>query len=1082
MILFGRKTFIYSCIFLLHFVSSKNFPQSIKFGHFSVEEELSNGFVNCLIQDRNGFIWFGTDDGLNRFDGYEVKVYRNDPNDESSISENIIWALWEDRSGNLWVGTKSGGLNKYDHLTDKFQHWKLDSASEDEINITCIYEDNNNNIWIGTYKNGLFRFIPSENKFENWRNTLGGSKILSNNFVTSIFEDLNADIWIATFKGLNKFNHDSPGNPFIRVLPELEIPIWSLTNSSFYKDELWLGTFNGLIRFNPKTQSLINFSLPDSYGFEFGSSVSSVAEEEFLGEKILWIGTFGGLVRINLTTGLKERFIQTKKGDGEILSNQVQDMIIDKSGVIWIATENGINFYSRKNSKFNLQSSGKNFAALLPELSNKNLRAFAETNNKVLWFGTDAGLFACSPNFPKLHSYNKSELKSLNVWSFCNGGSNSLWIGTYGQGLKEFNLVTKSLKTWKVDNPLFNSTAFNYIKTIQEDNLGFIWVGFWGGGLARLDPSTGKVIHWRNEENNPSSLSYNDVSIIYEDKKERIWVGTNGGGLDLFQGENQNDFYIWSTSGKGKQQLSSNSIYTICESTRNSKPDNQTILWIGTANGLNKFMIKNDSGSSIGSKLEVEIKHYTVNNGLPDNAIECIIEDENGNLWIGTSSNISFFNVKEESFTNYSKADGLNGSTFNSSAVLRTSEGIMIFGCTNGLNYFNPDRIKKSDYSPPVVITEFKIFNQKTGNKNFSSLISSISNSEEIVLSHDQNDFSFQFASLDYNAPELNQYAYYMEGYDKSWIYSRKRRFVTYTNLDPGEYIFQVKATNSDGVWSRNVAKIFIVINPPFWRTWWAYTIYAIVFLGSMYLIRATELKRRQRKEEERLRREREAALLREAELKAKNIEQQKEIEKQKIRNRIAQDIHDEIGSNLSSISLMSELIQNDENINKEASDKLKRIHKVAKSSTQSIRDIVWLTNPASDTVKDLVARMREVAENISGKFNLNFDYPNDIPDINLSPETKRNLFYTFKESLNNIVKHAEAKNVDIKLQVENNSILLSVKDDGKGFNASGNFGGNGIKNIRSRANELNAELKFESEPGRGTFIELNVNITQMRD
>jgi len=221
---------------------------------------------------------------------------------------------------------------------------------------------------------------------------------------------------------------------------------------------------------------------------------------------------------------------------------------------------------------------------------------------------------------------------------------------------------------------------------------------------------------------------------------------------------------------------------------------------------------------------------------------------------------------------------------------------------------------------------------------------------------------------------------------------------------------------------------------------------------------------------------------LREAELKAKNIEQEKEIEKQKIRNRIAQDLHDEIGSNLSSISLMSELIQNDEKINAEASEKIKRIHKVAKGSTQSIRDIIWLTNPSSDGVKDLIAKMKEVADNTLGKFNLNFDYPKDVSEINLLPETKRNLFFIYKEALNNIVKHAEAKNVDIKLLIEKSSILLSIKDDGKGFNIISGSGGNGLKNIRSRANEINADLKFESNPGKGTILELNVNITQMRD
>lgn len=1082
MIPFYRKIILCTIFYLLTGFISEQFPQSPPFGQISVKEGLSNSFVNCLLQDRTGFIWFGTDDGLNRFDGYEMKVYRNNPEDAFSISENIIWALWEDHSGNLWIGTKTGGLNKYDPLTNKFDHWKLNSASTEEINITCIYEDSKSNIWIGTYRNGIYRFNHLHNKFEHWQNTIGKPKLVSDNFITSVIEDHNSNIWIATYSGLDKFIPQQTNNLFKKIFPDFKNPVWFLTKSTFIENTIWMGTFNGLFSFDPDNEELSPINLPGKDAMQFGNSVSSVAEEYSLNEKILWVGTYGGLVQKNLTTGLEKRFLQTKKGDSEIVSNQIQDLIVDRSGVIWIATENGLNFYSPKRSKFNLVASTLPLSEILPQLSGKNVRAVMQTTDESLWFGTDVGLFGLKNKTEYSSLVQNSELQSLNTWSLFRGLSHNLWIGTYGQGLKELNLETNTLRTWKVDNPDFNASAFDYVKTIIEDEEGMIWLGFWGGGLGRLNPKTSEVNHWRNEKDNHLSLSNNDVWIIYQDSKARIWIGTNGGGLNLFQHAGQNSFFSWNEKQKGKQKLSSSSIYTICESLNENKQKDQTIFWIGTANGLNKFIIKNDSGSSDGSKLDVETKHYTVNNGLPDNGIESILEDESGNLWIGTSSCISFFNIEEESFTNYTTADGLNGSSFNSSAAFRTNKGIMFFGSTDGLNYFDPDKIKQSTFSSPVVITGFEIFNQPADSKNLSALNSATFNSKEFDLSFFQNDFSFQFASLDYNAPEENEYAYYLKGFDEDWIYSGKRRFVTYTNLDPGEYVFNVKATNSDGLWSEHIARVFIVINPPFWKTWWAFTIYAILFLGALVFIRATEIKKREKMEKERLRRDREEARLREAELKAKNIEQEKEIEKQKIRNRIAQDLHDEIGSNLSSISLMSELIQNNENINAEASEKIKRIHKVAKGSTQAIRDIVWLTNPASDSFKDLITKMKEVADNALGKFNLNFDYPKDVSDINLLPETKRNLFFIYKEALNNIVKHAEAKSVEIKFNIENESIFLSIKDDGKGFKTESINSGNGLKNIKSRAKEINAELKFESNSGKGTWLELSVNITQMRD
>ena len=1058
-------------------ISIQSKAQNIPFGHFSVQEGLSNSFVNCLIQDRTGFIWFGTDDGLNRFDGYKVKVYRNDPSDNSSISENIIWALWEDHSGNLWIGTYSGGLNKYDPLTNKFEHWELDSASAEKINITYIYEDSKSNIWVGTYRNGLYRFNPSQNKFDHWQNNSNKPDILSNNYITSVVEDSKSNIWIATYAGLDKFTPRQIDRPFKKVFPDFKNPIWYLTKSSFIENTIWMGAFNGLFNFDPVKEKLSQINLPGKDVLQFGNSVSSVAEEYYLNEKILWVGTFGGLVQMNLSTGLEKRFLQTKKGNSEIVSNQIHDLIVDRSGVVWIATENGLNFYSQKRSKFNLVASAMQLSEILQHLSGKNVRAVTQTKDESLWFGTDAGLFGQKNEMGNMSVTQNYELQSLNVWSLFRGSSNNLWIGTYGQGLKELNLKTNQLKSWKVDNPDFNVSAFGYVKTILEDDDGMIWLGFWGGGLTRLNTKTKKVDHWRNEKNNPSSLSYNDVWTLFKDRIGRMWIGTNGGGLDLYNGNNNNEFHNWNTSGETNQRLSSNNIYTICESINGNKSDDKTILWIGTANGLNKFTVNNNN-----SKLNAEIVYYTVADGLSDNAIESILEDENGNLWIGTSSGISFFNVKEEKFTNYTVADGLSGSSINSSAAFKASDGIMFFGCTNGLNNFDPQRIKQSTFSPPVVITDFKIFNQSDGDNNDPRYSASFINLREFDLSYFQNDFSFQFASLDYNAPEENEYAYYLEGFDEEWIYSGKRRFVTYTNLDPGDYVFQVKATNSDGLWSEQIAKVVIVINPPFWATWWAYTIYAIVFLGALAFIRATDIRRREKKEEERLRREKEKARLREAELKAINIEQEKEIEKQKIRNRIAQDLHDEIGSNLSSISLMSELIQNDEEINQEASEKIRRIHKVAKGSTQAMRDIVWLTNPSSDSLKDLISKMKEVADNTLGKFNLNFDSPTDVSEINLLPETKRNLFFIYKEALNNIVKHAEAKSVEINFQIEDGTIFLSIKDDGKGFNSAVSGSGNGLKNIRSRAKEINADLRFESHPGKGTLLELNANITQTRD
>lgn len=1065
-------------LFVLLILCKPFFAQSQYFSKITIKDGLSNSYVNCLLQDQKGFIWIGTDDGLNRYDGYDIKVYRNDLNDKNSISENIIWAICEDRSGYLWIGTKTGGLNRYDPKTDKFEKWSLSKADEAEINITYIYEDSKRNIWIGTYKNGVFRVNQNKNTIDHWQNYPGKEKILTDNFVTSIVEDQFSDIWVGTYSGLSKYIRGEEKYPFKEVSGELKIPVWYLSKSSFYENNIWIGTFKGLMRLDLQSEKIFNIQMPEKDGLNFGSSVSSVVEEYYLDNKILWISTFDGLVRINLTTGYKERFIRKKNNDSELLGNEIHEVMLDKSGVIWIATENGLNFYSTKRSKFNfrIQTIGKILD--IPELFNNSIRAITQSNNKSLWFGTESGLYEVRNKNNNIELVEEPELKSLNVWTLCRGSSKKIWIGTYGDGLKELEIETRRLKSWNVLKTNFNEQAFNYVRTLIEDSEGKIWIGFWGGGLARLNPKNSKIEYWRNEKNKLNSLSYNDVWVIVNDRRGRIWVGTNGGGLDLYQGEGKNNFYNWKFNKTGKQKLSSNNIYSICESHKKNTKENETIIWIGTANGLNKFVISNDTGSNDGARLNVQICYFTVDNGLPDNSVESILEDDNGNLWIGTSSGISFFNTDAEQFTNFTTEDGLIGSAFNTGAAYKTSNNEMLFGSIEGLNFFLPGKIELSKYSPPVIISGFQVLNQTEGNQNKSEVMIGSFNNEKVTLSYNQNDLLFQFSSLDFNSPDENMYKYYLHGFDQEWNFSDRRRFVTYTNLDPGKYEFLVKATNSDGVWSRQIARLTILINPPFWQTWWAYSIYILAGLSLLTYIRKTEINKRKKREEEKIRQERETALLREAELKAKNIEQEKEIEKQKIRNRIAQDLHDEIGSNLSSISLMSEIIQKDENTNSEIAEKLKRIHKVAKGSTQSIRDIVWLTNPESDSLSNLISKMKEVAENTNWKLKLNYSFPQKVIEVNLNPELKRNIFFIYKESLNNIIKHSEAENVELKFEIKENFILLSIRDDGKGFNNKDNFNGIGIKNIKSRAYEIGAKLNYESNPGNGTLLELVVNFT----
>jgi signal transduction histidine kinase/ligand-binding sensor domain-containing protein/DNA-binding response OmpR family regulator len=827
-------------IFLLGFLfTTIVFSQSIYFNRLTTEDGLSNNNVFDIIQDKSGFLWFATDDGLNRFDGYDFKVFRQDPENENSLSDNSVWALLEDRKGNVWIGTKIGWLNRYDPVLDKFSKWRLESDYPKENSINFVYEDKEEKIWIGTYRNGLYRFDPLTEKFEHWYFDPNDNSSLSNNLISSILQDNEGNFWISTYNGLNKFNPKTSIKEFTRFF---NIPgnsnsisnniIWYLTQSESDPNLIWIGTFNGLTKYRTDKKSFSQITIPNPEGLQFGTGSGSIIEEIFGDEKILWINSYGGLLRYNLVTGSFQRFITDKSDPNSISSNQINRAIKDRSGVIWLATDNGINFFSAKSSKFNNTFSGKYKIINPSELSNKNIKAVTETSDRRMWFGTENGLYYSVPASEGISIKKHNQSRELNIWSLAPGNSSDLWIGTYGSGLFRLDLKTDELNRVSTLEKKNKSPAVNYIKSIQCDNKDNIWIGYWGLGLALLNASSGECNGWLNDADNTYSLSFNDVWVIHNDKKGRVWIGTNGGGLNLFDEAEGGKFYRWIVSESGTGNLSSNSIYSICESSKKYTSDNFTVLWIGTSNGLNKFVVKdtNDKNEFL-LPPEVEVTHYTIKEGLADNSVKSIIEDDKGKLWIGTSSGISMFDTKGITFRYFSRADGIAGGDINLSSAYKNKEGIIFMGSTAGLNYFHPDEIKLSSYVAPMLITDFQVFNRSVGVGENSPLKQSILHTKEIILSYTQNVFSFEFAALDYSSPHSIQYAYLMEGFDNDWVNSDSRRFVTYTNLNPGEYTFKVKSTNSDGVWNENIRELKVIITPPWWQTPWAIGLYALIFI-----------------------------------------------------------------------------------------------------------------------------------------------------------------------------------------------------------------------------------------------------------
>ncbi len=526
----------------------------------------------------------------------------------------------------------------------------------------------------------------------------------------------------------------------------------------------------------------------------------------------------------------------------------------------------------------------------------------------------------------------------------------------------------------------------------------------------------------------------------------------------------QMSFTQYNTKSINKESVILNVVISITE-------DNLSNIWLGTwGNGLYKL----NSATN-------EISGYGILNGIPHENIYAIIPDDPGNLWISTGNGLTKFNTSTNKCQTYDEEDGLQSLEFRRGSFHEGKSGRFYFGGVKGLNYFYPNKITVNLNNPNIVFTSFRLFDLELPAARFGNNINMLN---QIELSYNENFISFEFSALEYTSPRKNQYAYMLEGIDEDWHYSESRRYASYPDLNPGEYIFRVKASNSDGVWNHEGRSVKLIIAPPVWLTWYAYVLYTFIFLGALYSFRRFELNKRKLKEEARIRIQKEEAELREARLKAESaelktiaMESEKEIEKQQMRNRIAADLHDEIGSNLSSISLLSTLTKKKINEDGEVLKNLNEIILAAKTSSESMREIIWLINPMSDQLQNLISKMKETANVMLGNINHEIIAEVCASDEKINPEIKRNIYLIYKECLNNIMKHSNANNAKILIKKVDNDFILSVSDDGIGFEEKNIKDGNGLKNLNMRAEQINAEITINSILTKGTEITLKIKI-----
>jgi len=1012
----------------------------INFSLISIEQGLSQSTVFSILQDKRGFMWFGTNDGLNRYDGYKMTVYKPDPSKPNSLCGNRVFVIYEDHAGNLWIGT-DGGLNKYNRDKENFTHFVHNPANRNSLpnnHITSINEDDNGILWIGT-NYGLCRFDTHNNSFKNYVNNPRNKFSLSNNFVWSVHNDKKGNIWIGTDSLLNKFVKREERFYRFGFAPPGQKKVAQNTIFSICQDNannLWIGTRNGLNKFNMLTNRFIH--LMNETGNKNSISHNNVYSLLVDKKQNLWVGTLGGglnkLEPGNNTQNRKQNYtfshyLTNPQNTHSLSNNYVWSVYEDKAGALWIGTDIGLNRYDPQLEKFSLF---RNNPFNKNSLCENVVTSLLEDRKGMLWIGTIHGLDLYNPSTQNYTHFvnnpaNKSTISNNYIRSIFEDKNGTIWIGTNGGGLNKYDRRSNKFTKYTYDPQNPNSLTDDKIISICQDREGILWLGTLGG-LTKFDPVKIKFTRYKNDPNNNASLSHNYVFSVFEDSRGELWIGTSN-GLNRFN-KKTNKFTRYFNEFGNPNSISNNLIMAIHE-------DKKGNIWIGTNGGLNKF-----------DKTAQKFTRFTENDVLYNDVIYGILEDNNGYLWLSTNKGLARLNPATKKIRNFTKDDGLQSNQFSTGACFKSSGGKMYFGGISGFNAFYPENITKNNYVPPIVMTDLQILNKSVGIDNGSVLTKSITETSQIELSYKENVFSFEFAALSYTLPQYNEYAYMMEGFDKNWINSGSRRYVTYTNLDPGYYTFKVKGANNDGVWNNTGIQIRIYVAPPFWKTWWFILLSAVLILSVIAFIISYRMK----------------SLL----------------AVERIRFNIASDLHDDLGTHLTEISMLSDIAYTLAETNTQAEkDMVKKIGGIARQLIDRMSDIVWLINPKRDSLSELFIKIKDnFEENLSySNILLHFSNLDFLDKVKLPMEYRKNLYLIFKEAMNNSVKHSSCKNIWIDVKEEKKILQITLKDDGKGFDFLKNSQGNGFVNMKTRAETVGGKLEIKSSVSNGTEVQFRGKI-----
>ncbi|MBC7829638.1 MAG: ATP-binding protein [Chitinophagaceae bacterium] len=1019
-------------LIILLFYGVSNLPAraqsgSVSFRNININEGLSQSSVVDIAADNAGFLWFATQDGLNRFDGKDFLVFKKNFDDITTTTGSTTGKLAVGNRNDLWIITSGGKLermNLYDQTmiaVPMLNGIRLPPVS-------CIYPDDDN-LWIGTEMQGLFIYNLTTKNLLHYTTEADSPIKLNSNQIQEIFEDKQSRKWILTANGASVFNDIHSIDKTLLNLPDNDqkkiISFSSMAEDS--RNTLWMGTYGKGLFLRRKNDSAF-------HGFTGYNSVTKLPENltifSIMADQFnrIWIGTYGqGLFVISPDDESITHILSDKKNSLSLGYNDVLSIRQDKKGGIWIGTDGGgVSYYDRRLNNFTLFSTSN-----LPEdVSIEQIRSITVDKEGGIWVGTsNNGLTLLGPSDKYAETihflpYKQSISNPERIVSLLTDEEGDIWVGTQGNGLLIIDPKTKKIKRqFYPDSTARLKIPDHTIWCMHAAANKNVWIGTRNAGLSLINKQTGIVKNYMYHPGSNNSVAENNVRKIISIDDTTLCIGYEKKGIQFFNTRQNRFFNIPALEASWQSEITVKTLYF-----------NDHVLWIGTlGKGIITYNIKTK-----------EVNFIAEEHGLTNHTIYGIVPDKNGSLWLSSNKGITRFMppanlklVNRSHFMVFSVEDGLQSNEFNTGAYYRSSKGLLYFGGIKGLNVFDPAKMFITNQPINTVIIHATINNQPfNGDTN-------IIYKKTLLLKHHNNSLSFNFAALDFVSANKLSYYYQLSNYEKTWINAGNRNYASYTNLPPGEYIFKVKASNDIESSKDPVTTLTIIIAPPFWKTWWFIVLCITAILGvlyGLYRYRINQL-----------------------------------IELQQVRNRIATDLHDDIGSTLTNISILSELSRKNMQNQEQTKNFLNRISEEVYFSNQALDDIVWSINTSNDTLEQTVARMRRYAAEMFDGANISYTLHLDeqFEQYKLNMDQRRDCFLLFKEAINNIYKHAKAKNVSIKVSVERSQLHMEIRDDGKGFDTSTVTNRNGIKNMQSRITKRKGSIKIKSEEGKGTFTEL---------